>query len=185
MVLPIAMYGHPVLRQKGAHIDSISDEIRQLIHDMLETMRACHGIGLAAQQIGRALQLTVIDVTEVVDRPSWAEQDGRRVKVAELMPLVLINPTVTPVGPEETGPEGCLSFPEMFADISRPGSVDVSATNATGEVICFRCGGLLAKAVQHEVDHLNGVLFVDRLSPVRRRLLAKKLKKISEEQGIS
>ena len=164
MVLPIVMYGHPVLRQKGARIDSVSPETTRLIGDMLESMEAHNGVGLAAQQIGQALQLTVIDVREVTDRPSWAERDGKRIDLDELMPLVLINPKVTPVGEEETGPEGCLSFPELFADITRPGAVAVQAQDADGRPLAFRCGGLLARAVQHEVDHLNGILFIDRMS---------------------
>ena len=165
MDLPIVMYGHPVLRQKGARIESISPEVRELICDMLTTMQVNHGVGLAAQQIGRALQLTVVDVTEVTDRPSWAERDGKPIELTDLMPLVLINPKLTPVAPVESGPEGCLSFPELYAEIPRPGTVDVEAMNADGEQIRFRCGGLLARAVQHEVDHLNGILFIDRMSP--------------------
>jgi peptide deformylase len=158
------MYGHPVLRRKGANIDIISDDVQELIRDMLATMQANHGVGLAAQQVGQALQLTVIDVTEVTDRPSWAERDGKPIELSELMPLVLINPKVTPVAEMETGPEGCLSFPELFAEIPRPAVVDVEATSPRGEQVKFRCGGLLARAVQHEVDHLNGILFIDRMN---------------------
>jgi peptide deformylase len=83
--------------------------------------------------------------------------------VAGIMPLVLINPEITPVGEPIAGPEGCLSFPEIFGDVSRPATVDVKALDAKGKPITFRCGGLLARAVQHEVDHLNGVLFIDRM----------------------
>jgi peptide deformylase len=164
MVLPIVMYGNPVLRQKGAEISPVSEQTKRLVRDMLETMHENHGVGLAAQQIGQALQLTVIDVTEVTDRPSWAERAGERVDPSALMPLVLINPKVTPIGTEETGPEGCLSFPEMYADITRPGAVDVEALDENGEPLAFRCGGLLARAVQHEVDHLKGILFIDRMT---------------------
>jgi len=166
MVLPVVMYGDPVLRRKGARIESITPEIRQLVADMLDTMEDYHGVGLAAQQVGHALQLTVIDVSEVTDRPSWMEVEGTRVELEQFMPLVLINPTVTPTpdAQPETGPEGCLSFPEVYADITRPGTVEVRATNAEGETMAFRCRGLLARAVQHEVDHLNGILFIDRMS---------------------
>jgi peptide deformylase len=164
MRLNVVKYGDPVLRKKGSRIEPVTPETRQLIADMLDTMEANHGVGLAAQQIGRALQLTVIDVTEVKDRPSWAEVSGKRVDIATFMPLVLINPQVTPVGDPETGPEGCLSFPELYADITRPGVVDVKAMDGDGQSLEFRCGGLLARAVQHEVDHLNGVLFIDRMS---------------------
>lgn len=164
MILDVVKYGHPVLRQKGELISSaVNPEIQKLIADMLETMRAVHGVGLAAQQIGKALQLTVIDVTEVTDRPSTLELDGQPADVAGFMPLVLINPELKPYGKEAAGAEGCLSFPEIYADITRPESVEVTALNAKGEKIRFRCGGLLARAVQHEVDHLNGLLFIDRM----------------------
>lgn len=163
MILEIVKYGTPVLRQKGAKIESITPEIKQLIADMFETMEAKHGVGLAAQQVGHALQLTVIDVREVTDRPSTLELNGKPADVAEIMPLVLINPVVTPAGEPATGGEGCLSFPEIFAEIARPESVDVKALDAKGRPIEFRCGGLLARAVQHETDHLNGLLFIDRM----------------------
>ena len=163
MILPVIKYGHPTLRKKGAHITSITPEIRQLIADMLETMRAERGIGLAAQQVNHALQLTVIDVREVTDRPSTMEIAGKPVAVADHMPVVLINPEIKPSGDPVEGPEGCLSFPEIYADISRPGVVDVSALNEKGKPVHFRAGGLLARVVQHEVDHLNGILFIDRL----------------------
>jgi len=107
--------------------------------------------------------LTVIDVRAVTDRPSSLEVQGKPVEVASFMPLVLINPKLELVGKLVTGPEGCLSFPEIFADITRPELVDVKAINAEGNPIEFRCGGLLARAVQHETDHLNGILFIDRM----------------------
>ena len=163
MILEIVKYGHPVLRKKGERIEKIAPEIKQLIADMFETMEAGHGVGLAAQQVGRALQLTVIDVREAKDRPSTLELDGQSADVNEIMPLVLINPEVTPVGEPVKGSEGCLSFPEIFGEISRPESVDVRALDAKGKPVAFRCGGLLARAVQHETDHLNGILFIDRM----------------------
>ena len=164
MILEVVKYGHPVLRQKGARIEKITPEIKKLIADMFETMHANHGVGLAAQQVGQALQLTVIDVREVKDRPSSLELNGEPADVNEFMPLVLINPEIKPVGEPVAGGEGCLSFPEIFAEITRPESVDVKALNEKGKPIEFRCGGLLARAVQHEVDHLNGILFIDRMS---------------------
>ena len=164
MILPIVKYGHPVLRQRGAAIEKITPEIKQLIADMFETMKASNGVGLAAQQVGRALQLTVIDVREVgEDRPSTLELKGHAADVAEIMPLVLINPQVMPAGEPATGGEGCLSFPEIFSEITRPESVDVKALNEKFKPIFFRAGGLLARAVQHETDHLNGILFIDRM----------------------
>ncbi len=163
MILPVVKYGHPALRQKGVRVESITPEIKHLIADMFETMNASKGIGLAAQQVGRALQLTVLDLRAVTDRPSTLELDGKPADLSDFMPLVLINPEVKAVGEPVAGPEGCLSFPEMYADISRPESVDVKALNEKGKPIEFRCGGLLARAVQHETDHLNGILFIDRM----------------------
>ena len=163
MILEIVKYGHPVLRKKGAKIENITPEIKKLIADMFETMEENHGVGLAAQQVGVAKQLTVIDVRAVTDRPSTLELDGRPEDVAKLMPLVLINPEITPVGGPVTSGEGCLSFPEIFGEITRPGGVEVKALDAKGKPMAFRCGGLLARAVQHEADHLNGILFIDRM----------------------
>jgi peptide deformylase len=163
MILEIVKYGHPALRQKGAKIESVTPEIKKLIAAMFATMEENHGVGLAAQQVGVAKQLTVIDVRAITDRPSTLELDGKPADVAGIMPLVLINPVVTPAGEPATGGEGCLSFPEIFAEISRPGTVDVQALDAKGRPVAFRCGGLLARAVQHETDHLNGILFIDRM----------------------
>ncbi len=177
MILPIVKYGHPVLRQKGARIEKITPEIRQLIEDMIETMYEANGVGLAAQQVAQALQLAVIDVTEATDRPSTMEVDGKPVNPEDWMPMVLINPEIKPAGEPATGGEGCLSFPELYGDVSRPGVVDVTAMNAKGKLFSFRAGGLLGRAVQHEADHLHGILFIDRMSSSEK-------KKIQEEMTI-
>ena len=181
MLLTIVKYGTPVLRQKGARIESISPAIRKLIGDMLETMYAHKGIGLGAQQVGLALQLTVIDVRGVTDRPSSLEVRGVPLDVAELMPLVLINPVLKPLGKPVAGPEGCLSFPEVFAEISRPDEVEVEALDKEGELLQFRCGGLLARAVQHETDHLHGILFIDRMDKKTKEELRPELEKMQAE----
>ena len=163
MILEVVKYGHPALRKKGARIETIADDVKKLIADMFETMYASKGIGLAAQQVGVPLQLTVIDVRGVTDRPSSLELEGEPADVNQFMPLTLINPEVKPVDETVDGPEGCLSFPEIYAEISRPGIVDVKAMNEKGKPLAFRCGGLLARAVQHETDHLHGILFIDRM----------------------
>jgi len=181
MILEIVKYGHPVLRKKGERIESITPEIKKLIADMFETMKENHGVGLAAQQVGVAKQLTVIDVREITDRPSTLELDGQPADVASIMPLVLINPLVTPAGDAVSGGEGCLSFPEIFAEISRPGTVDVKALDAKGKPIEFRCGGLLARAVQHETDHLNGLLFIDRMDKKTKAELQPELDDLQAE----
>jgi len=163
MVLPVVKYGTPVLRQKGARIGSITSAIQKLIVDMFDTMYAYKGIGLAAQQVGVPVQLTVLDVRGITDRPSSLELKGKPADVEGFMPLVLLNPEITPVLPAVIGPEGCLSFPEIYADVLRAETVEVRALNNEGKPLVFRCGGLLARAIQHETDHLNGILFIDRM----------------------
>jgi peptide deformylase len=163
-MLSIVKYGDPVLREKGARIEKITPEIKKLIADMFDTMKGARGVGLAAQQVGRALQLCIIDVREVTDRPSTLEMNGNEVDPDSHMPMTLINPTFTQHGDPVPGPEGCLSFPEIYADIARPPQIDVTATNEKGETVKFKCGGLLARAIQHEYDHLQGILFIDRMN---------------------
>jgi len=163
MIIPVVKYGTPVLRQKGTKIETITPTIKKLIADMFETMYAHKGVGLAAQQVGLAVQLTVIDVRGITDRPSSLELEGQPADVAGFMPLVLINPQLKAVGDPITGPEGCLSFPEIFGEITRSDLVEVKAMNQEFKPIEFRCGGLLARAIQHETDHLHGILFIDRM----------------------
>jgi len=163
MILEVVKYGHPALRKKGERIEKITPEIEQLIADMFETMYAAKGVGLAAQQVGRPLQLTVVDVRGATDRPSTLEIDGRESNVEAFMPIALINPEIKPYADPVAGPEGCLSFPEIFADIIRPSMTEIRALNQKRERVDFRCGGLLARAIQHEIDHLNGILFIDRM----------------------
>jgi peptide deformylase len=164
MIFRIVQYGDPVLRKKGAKISPITAEHRKLARDMLETMHENNGIGLAAQQIGKALQLAVIDVSGT-ERPSQLFVGVREVPVESLMPMVLINPVITHPRGEEHGAEGCLSFPGIALDIARAHEVTLEAADIDGKLRRFTCTGLLARAVQHEIDHLNGVLFIDRASP--------------------
>ena len=181
MILPIVKFGHPVLRQKGARIEKIIPDLARLVEDMFETMYAAAGIGLAAQQVGRALQLTVIDVRGVKERPSMLEVDGKPADVAAFMPLVLINPELKPFGDPVTGPEGCLSFPEIYEEITRPGSVEVTALDAKGRPTQFKAGGLLSRAIQHETDHLNGILFIDRMPLKAKQALKAELDELQAE----
>ena len=167
MGLQVTKYGEPILRRKGEYIKEITPELLVLIQEMLKTLEEAQGVGLAAQQVGKALQLCVIDVRPS-DRPSWMKIDGESVDPSTHMPLILINPIVTPEGEPEIGPEGCLSFPDIFADIKRPESVSVEAVNEKNEKVHFSCGGLLARAVQHECDHLEGILFIDRMGYLDR-----------------
>jgi len=182
-MLKIVQYGDPVLRSKGATIEKIDDDVKALAEAMLETMYAANGVGLAAQQIGQALQLTVIDVADVEERPSRMWVAGEEVDLAEYMPMVLINPEITPHGDREVGVEGCLSFPDITADISRPGKVKVKATTLEGEALEFEADGLLSRAVQHEFDHLQGVLFIDRMNSATKVSLAGRLKRMAGRKG--
>src|SRR5688572_24716851 len=127
MKLPVVKYGHPALRTRGARIEKITPEIEQLIKDMFETMYESKGVGLAAQQVGKALQLAVIDVREATERPSTLELNGQGADPGSIMPLALINPEWKAVNEPVAGAEGCLSFPEIYAEIMRPETVDVTA----------------------------------------------------------
>jgi len=180
VTLEIIKYGHPTLREKGARIKPVTPDLRELAGAMVETMHAANGLGLAAQQVGRALMLAVIDVRGS-DRPSQLLIDSQPQDVAAFMPLVLVNPQLTNPRGEQASPEGCLSIPEVNAEIPRAGQVTVRAQNLDGKEFVFDCTGLLACVVQHEVDHLNGVLFVDRMDAATRASFAGKLKKLQKE----
>jgi len=181
MRLSILQYGDPVLRAKGNPIDKIDNLIRELAQNMLETMQAANGIGLAAQQVGEPLQLTVIDISQVEDRPSTMKLHGRDVDPRTAMPLILINPQVTLGEGSATGTEGCLSFPEITGEIERAESVNVRAQTLEAKTIEIEATGLLARALQHEADHLNGILFIDRMSSAAKASLSSRLKRLQKE----
>lgn len=180
MKLPIRKYGDPILRTKGKRIEEVDERIRSLAADMLETMHAANGVGLAAQQVGHALQLTVLDVSQVEDRPSAMELNGAPVDLASAMPLVLLNPRVRLSDEKDSGSEGCLSFPDITAEIDRALLVEVEAETLDGKTIRIDASGLLSRALQHEVDHLNGILFIDRMSSAAKASLASRLKRLKK-----
>ena len=181
MILPIVRYGNPVLRAKGRRITKVDEHVRALVVDMLETMREANGVGLAAQQIGEALQLTVIDVGAAEDQASTLRVNGEEVDAKTSMPLVLLNPELTLGAESAIGVEGCLSFPEITADISRASTVMARAETLEGDTVELEATGLLARALQHEVDHLQGILFVDRMSAVAKVALRSRLKRLKRE----
>ena len=181
MILPILQYGDPILRTKGQRIEKIDDRIRELAANMIETMHAAHGVGLAAQQIGEALQLTVLDISAVEDRPSTLKLGGKDADPTSAMPLVLINPEIELRGETEVGLEGCLSFPEITGDIERAQSVTVRAQTLEGDAIQVEASGFLARAIQHEGDHLNGILFIDRMNSAAKAALSSRLKRLQKE----
>ncbi len=160
-VLKLHVLGSPVLRQKAAPVAAVDDDVRRLVDDLFETMRAAKGVGLAANQVGIARRVAVVDVGE--ESPP---------------PLVLINPRILTASPEtETAEEGCLSIPEIFGDVERAREVEVEALDRDGRPYRVAISGYKARAVQHEIDHLDGVLFLDHLSAVKRSLLLAKWKK--------
>ncbi|HEV3100254.1 MAG TPA: peptide deformylase [Candidatus Udaeobacter sp.] len=181
MILQILDYGDPILRAKGKPIENIDDRIRELAANMIETMHAANGVGLAAQQIGEALQLTVLDVSLVEDRPSTLKLDAKDVDPKAAMPLVLINPEIELRGANEVGVEGCLSFPEITGDIERAKSVIARAQTLEGGTFEIEASGFLARAIQHEGDHLNGILFIDRMNSAAKAALSSRLKRLQKE----
>lgn len=180
MVLEIVKYGNPVLRAKGAEVGEVDDRLRKLADDMIETMEAANGVGLAAQQIGVPIQLAVIDVSDVEDRPSEMFVDGKEVDFEAFMPMVLLNPALELGKETEDGIEGCLSFPETTGDISRSLRVKVKAKALDGKPLDFEATGLLSRALQHEVDHLHGILFIDRMNAASRASISGKLKRLQK-----
>jgi len=162
MILDITTFDHPALRTPGARINQIDDSLRQLAVDMIETMRNADGLGLAAQQIGMPLQIFVLDVPQLKNRPSAMRVAGKPVDFESLMPLVLLNAEVEVFGRVHTESEGCLSFPELSANVCRPLSVRVRSLTLDGSMLEFEADGLLARAIQHELDHTRGILFIDR-----------------------
>jgi peptide deformylase len=181
MRLAIRQYGDPILRAKGQRVEKIDNHIRELAQNMIETMHAANGIGLAAQQVGEALQATVIDISQVEDRPSTIKLNGKEHDPRRAMPLILINPQIELANDTESGTEGCLSFPEITGEIDRAKSITVRAQNLEGETIEMKTSGLLARAIQHEVDHLNGILFIDRMSSVAKTALSSRLRRLQKE----
>jgi len=171
----VLKYGNKLLRRKATPVEAVTDDIRALVKDLLETMYSADGIGLAAEQVGRSEAICVIDIPPMRDEESGTV---KRENPDVDMPLVLINPVITVRDGEQTGPEGCLSFPGIFVTLKRAETVTVSFMNIDNEQQTVHAGGLLARAIQHELDHLDGVLLVDRMSPVQKVAVAGKLKKI-------
>jgi peptide deformylase len=181
MKLSIRQYGDPVLRAKGKRVEKIDHGLRELATNMIETMHLAKGVGLAAQQIGEALQLTVLDISQVEDRPSEMKLNGQEVDLKNVMPLVLINPEIELHSETEVGTEGCLSFPEITGEIERAVSIVARAETLDGERIEIEARGFLARAIQHEADHLNGILFIDRMGSAAKAALSSRLKRLQKE----
>ena len=183
MILPIVMYGDPVLRAKCTRVDEVTDETRELAENMMETMRDAQGVGLAAPQVGVPIRLAIVDVSHDPECITYLRIDGEEKTLEEAMPFVFINPEIDFGKEKETEPEGCLSFPDLRGDIRRPESITARLTLLDGKTIEVETDGLLARAIQHETDHLNGVLFIDRMSSASKAALRGRLKRMQKESG--
>jgi peptide deformylase len=178
VIREIVHYDAAILRAKGREVGAITAEIKSLVADLFDSMRHARGIGLAAQQIGVAIQVAVIDVTGVKERPSKMWIKGKPVDPEEYMPLVLINPVLKPIKTKIISHEGCLSFPDLTLDIARAQRVGVKTRTLDGGTFEFDAGGLLGRAVLHEVDHLQGKLFIDHVSADVRKSIREDLEYI-------
>jgi peptide deformylase len=168
----IRIFGDPVLREPAVEVEELDEEVRGLAQDLLETMYHAEGIGLAAPQVGVSRRVIVVDLGD-------SDEDG-------VGPIALVNPVVTESGRKtDRGPEGCLSIPGMEEVVERPDTVTVEGLNPEGKKVSMTVSGLLSRALQHEIDHLDGVLFIDRLSPLKRRMAVKKWQKKQVEEVTS
>ena len=158
-VLKVLRYGDPALRRRAVPVGEVTAEVRAAIADMTETMYDEVGIGLAAPQVGVSLRLIVV-----------ADEEGRGAQA-------LLNPGIVDRGGEATGEEGCLSIPGVFAQVTRSAWVKIEAQDVNGRPLALRATGLRARVLQHEIDHLDGVLFIDRVDPVTRDRIKRKIKK--------
>lgn len=181
MVLPIVRYPTPVLRAKCRPVTQVTDEIRQFAADMIETMRAANGVGLAAPQVAKDIQLAVIDVSHNPKCISYLRINGEPVDMVSHMPVIFLNPVLELGKDKDLDEEGCLSFPRLRGDIRRSTDIKVTFKTLDGETQTWETDGLLARAFQHEIDHLNGILFIDRMSPAAKVSLKRKLNRLMQE----
>lgn len=175
MVLPIYVYGESVLREEPLDIEENTEAMQTLIDDMIETMRGAAGLGLAAPQVGKLLRLFVIDLSPMINE---AKEDGEALPP---QPMVFINPEIVWESDEEGEfEEGCLSIPDIRELVVRPNRILIRYLNREFEPAELEIGGMLARVIQHEYDHLEGILFVDHISPFRRRLLRRRLRDMTQ-----
>lgn len=167
-----------MLREKATSVKSFDDTLRTLADDMLQIMKEHNGAGLAAQQIGKTIQICTVNFDPKYD---IAEQGTTRLNPDIIMPLVLINPVIHEKAGRQTTVEKCLSVPGVSAPVLRAFEISVSCRNLKGEDQQFHMKGYMARVIQHEIDHLNGMLFVDRISPVKKICLSGKLKRLKKQ----
>ena len=170
-LLRVKIYGSPVLRRQAEEVQAIDNGVRQLLDDMFDTMYAADGVGLAAPQVGVSKRIFIIDVSGVEGEPQE--------------PMVFINPQIVWRSDKTSiAEEGCLSIPGVREDVTRSDEVEVEALNETGKPVHYKAKGLFARAILHENDHLNGVLFVDYLGPVRKMMIKDQLSKLEQRSKL-
>ena len=176
--IQLRYYGDPILREKTHPVTEITGELRVLVENMVETMREEKGVGLAAPQIGRSEALCVIEIPPDFD----VDEDGKQTNPICEMPMIFFNPKITKYSTVQWSmEEGCLSFPGISGPIQRSRNISVSYMDSNGNQVECELNGYTARVVQHEVDHLHGVLFIDRMSPVRKAAVSGRLKRLSKE----
>ncbi len=178
MKYSLCIYGHPVLRQSADPVARIDDPIQMMAQAMLEIMGEKKGVGLAAQQIGQTIQICTVDFAPQYD---VAEPEGPRLNPDVILPLVMINPVILARTGAKIDTEGCLSVPEIWAPVQRAWEISISFVNLKGATQTLNARGLLARVIQHEVDHLQGILFVDRVSAVKKICLSGQLKRMKKK----
>ena len=184
MVRDIVVYGAEVLRRKCPAVGQVTAEISTLAEDLIETMHAAEGIGLAAPQVGVALQMAVVDVRDAPEPMTYLRVDGADTAVADLCPLVFMNPKLEfPTKDKGSMNEGCLSFPDLRAPVSRPNEVRATLQLLDGRTVILETDGLFSRAIQHETDHLMGVLFIDRTTAAAKVTLKTKIRMMQDEWG--
>jgi len=176
--LKVYKYGEKVLREKAAPVAVVDDELRRVADDMVETMHAARGVGLAAEQVGRTERMCVIDIPEGCDEP-----EDERFNAPISMPLKLFNPEIVAQEGSQRDKEGCLSFPGVGGSLTRAAQVTCQYLDENNLPQVITARGFLARALQHEIDHLNGILYIDHMSAVERLSCAAKLKKLSKANG--
>lgn len=178
MILKVYKYGEKVLREKAAPVAMVTDELRALADDMLATMHKSRGVGLAAQQVGRLERMCVIDIPEGCE-----EKEDEVFNAPIQMPLAMWNPEIISSEGTQCDKEGCLSFPNVGGTLVRAAQVTAQYLDENNRPQMITARGFLARAIQHEVDHLNGILYIDHMSAVERHEYSAKLKKLAKQNG--
>ncbi|MFW6367030.1 MAG: peptide deformylase [bacterium] len=175
MALTVEIYGSEVLRRKSEPVAKPSAELLRFARDMKAALREENGIGLAAPQVGRNIRLIIVDTRQDEELPEIMQTEGEKF-LTPLMPVALFNPVLTPVGTDKSRfVEGCLSIPGVEGEVVRPVHVTLEAILDDETPVKLHCGGLLARCLQHEIDHLDGVMFVDRMNALDRVRIAPQL----------